>query len=95
MIGFAFLVLLILGIQYDLVDKGVGIRDKVFWVWIIGIMVAWYFFSLFGLVGVLVVYYIWSNQHMKIKKIHYTLTIGVSGEGTVSGIPQQNTDSRG
>ncbi len=52
-------------INRSLVEKGIGIKNKIRWLWFLGLFFAWYFLTIIGVILVLVVHYIWSREIYK------------------------------
>ncbi|KXA89951.1 hypothetical protein AKJ57_04640 [candidate division MSBL1 archaeon SCGC-AAA259A05] len=59
---FAILFIGILFIGHDLDKKEIGMKNKIRWLWVLGLIFGWYFLGIVGVVIVLVGYYIWSRK---------------------------------
>lgn len=57
------LIVALLAINYDVKNK--PLDRKVFYVWVIGTAVGYYFYSLYGVAVVLVLYFAWTRLLLK------------------------------
>ncbi len=55
----------LLAVNYDVKNK--PLSRNVFYVWVIGTAVGYYFYSLYGLALVLIVYFAWTRTLLKVR----------------------------
>ncbi len=64
-LNFAVVLLSLVWVQYNLDKLGIGMGNKLFWLWSVAVLVGWLFFQILGVVVVLIAYYFWIKRRNK------------------------------
>ncbi len=61
-LNFAVVFFSLIWIQHDLSKVEIGMENKLFWLWSIGVLIGWFLLAIMGMVIVLVTYYFWRRN---------------------------------